>query len=203
METALNNISYGLYVITSNDGKKDNGMIGNSVLQVANPGIIAVSINKQNYSHDFIKKSGKMNVNFLSVKAPFEVFRTYGFQSGRDVDKFAGFNGEKSANGLIILPEYINSYLSLKVEQYIDLNSHCLFICSVEEDRVINKDESMTYSFYHKNVKPKFNSEQKVQNKKKWVCKICGYVYEGDELPADFICPVCKHPASDFELVLD
>ena len=194
--TALFNIGYGLYVVTSNDGKKDNGLIVNTVTQVTNmPNRIAVTINKENYSHHVIKMSGKMNVNCLTVEAPFSVFETFGFVSGRNVDKFADCTPLRSDNGLVVLPRYINSFMSLKVEQYIDLDTHGMFICSVSEARVLSDKETMTYTYYHANVKPKPETD----GKKGYVCKICGYVYEGEELPEDFICPLCKHGAQDFE----
>ena len=194
--TALFNIGYGLYVITSNDGKKDNGLIVNTVTQVTNtPNRIAVTINKQNYSHHIIKQTGIMNINCLSVDAPFKVFEVFGFQSGRNVDKFADCTPLRSDNGLVFLPRYINSFMSLKVEQYVDLDTHGMFICSITEARVISDRETMTYTYYQNNVKPKPETE----GKKGYVCKICGYVYEGEELPEDYICPLCKHGAADFE----
>ncbi len=194
--TALFKIGYGLYVVTSNDGKKDNGLIVNTVSQVTStPNRIAVTINKENYSHHVIKQTGKMNINCLSVDAPFRVFEVFGFQSGRSVDKFADCEPLRSDNGLVFLPRYINSFLSLKVEQYVDLDTHGMFICSVSEARVLSDRETMTYAYYHANVKPKPETE----GKKGYVCKICGYVYEGDPLPEDFICPLCKHGAADFE----
>ncbi len=194
--TALFNIGYGLYVVTSNDGKKDNGLIVNTVTQVTNtPNRIAVTINKQNYSHHIIKLTGKMNINCLTVEAPFGVFEAFGFVSGRNVDKFADCQPLRSDNGLVFLPRYINSFMSLKVEQYVDLDTHGMFICSVSEARVISDKETMTYSYYHSNVKPK----PKTDGKKGYVCKICGYVYEGDTLPEDFVCPLCKHGTADFE----
>ena len=193
---ALFNIGYGLYVVTSNDGKKDNGLIVNTVTQVTNtPNRIAVTINKENYSHHVIKNTGIMNINCLSVEAPFSIFENFGFQSGRSADKFADIEPLRSDNGLAFLPRYINSFMSLKVENYIDLDTHGMFICSVTESRVISKEETMTYTYYQKNVKPKPQTE----GKKGFVCKICGYVYEGETLPDDFICPLCKHGASDFE----
>lgn len=196
--TALFNIGYGLYVVTCNDGKKDNGLIVNTVTQITNtPNRIAVTINKQNYSHHVIKQSGIMNVNCLSVDAPFSVFENYGFSSGRNVDKFEGTEVLRSDNGLVFLQRYINSFMSLKVEQYIDFETHGMFICSVTESRVINDNETMTYSYYHDYVKPKPQTE----GKKGYVCKICGYVYEGEPLPEDFICPLCKHGAADFEKI--
>lgn len=194
--TALFRIGYGLYVVTSNDGKKDNGLIVNTVTQVSdNPNRIAVNINKANYSHHVIKQTGILNVNCLSVEAPFKVFETFGFQSGRNVDKFAGMTLVRSDNGLVILPNYINAAFSLKVEDYVDLGSHGMFICSVTEARVMSDKETMTYTYYQKNVKPKPATE----GKKGFVCKVCGYIYEGDTLPDDFVCPLCKHGAADFE----
>ena len=194
--TALFNIEYGLYVVTSNDGKKDNGLIVNTITQVTNnPNRIAVTINKENYSHHVIKQSGIMNINCLSIDAPFSVFERFGFQSGRNVDKFVDYKPNRSDNGLPFLSKYINSFMSLKVEQYIDLETHGMFICQITEARVINNQESMTYSYYHNNVKPK----PQVDGKKGYVCKICGYIYEGEELPEDYICPLCKHGAIDFE----
>ena len=193
---ALFKIGYGLYVITSKDNERDNGMICNTVTQVTNtPNRIAVTINKQNYSHHVIKQTGVMNINCLSVEAPFSVFERFGFQSGRNTDKFAGEDVLRSDNGLVFLSKYINAFMSLKVEQYIDLDTHGMFICSVTEARVLSDRDTMTYTYYQDNVKPKPATE----GKKGYVCKICGYVYEGDELPEDFICPLCKHPASDFE----
>ena len=194
--SALFNIGYGLYVVTSNDGNKDNGLIVNTVSQLtSNPLRVAVCINKQNYSHHVIKQTGKMNVNCLDVSAPFAVFQNYGFRSGRAADKFEGIEELRSDNGLRFLPRYINSFMSLKVEDYMDLGTHGMFICSVAEARVMSDKETMTYTYYQKNVKPKPQTE----GKKGYVCKICGWVYEGDPLPDDIICPLCKHGAADFE----
>ena len=194
--TAMFNIGYGLYVVTSHDGKKDNGLIVNTVTQVTStPNRIAVTINKDNYSHHVIKQTGKMNINCLTVDAPFSVFEAFGFRSGRNVDKFADCQPLRSDNGLVVLPRYINSFMSLKVEQYVDLDTHGMFICSVTEARVLSDRETMAYAYYHANVKPK----PETQGKKGYVCKICGYVYEGDTLPEDFVCPLCKHGAADFE----
>ncbi|MBE6794113.1 MAG: MBL fold metallo-hydrolase [Ruminococcaceae bacterium] len=193
---ALFNIGYGLYVVTSNDGKKDNGLIVNTVTQVTNtPNRIAVTINKENYSHHIIKQTGIMNINCLSTDAPFAVFEKFGFVSGRNEDKFKDCEPLRSDNGLVFLPRYINSFMSLKVEQYVDLDTHGMFICSITESRVISDKETMTYAYYHENVKPKPETE----GKKGYVCKICGYIYEGDTLPDDYICPLCKHGAADFE----
>ena len=193
--SALFNIGYGLYVVTSFDGKKHNGLIVNTVTQVTNtPNRIAVTINKQNYSHHVIKQTGVMNINCLSTDAPFSVFETFGFQSGRNTNKFENCTPLFSDNGLVFLPRYINSFMSLKVEDYVDLDTHGMFICTITESRVISNLETMTYNYYFENVKPKPEA-----TKKGFVCKICGYVYEGEELPEDYICPLCKHGASDFE----
>ena len=194
--TALFNIGYGLYVVTSSDGIRDNGLIVNTVSQVTNtPNRVAVTINKENYSHHIIRQTGVMNVNCLDVSAPFEVFRTFGFQSGRTADKFAGMETLRSDNGLVFLPRYINSFLSLKVENYVDLGTHGMFICTVTEARVISDRETMSYTYYQNNVKPKPATE----GKKGFVCKVCGWIYEGDTLPDDIVCPLCKHGAADFE----
>ena len=194
--TALFNIGYGLYVVTCNDGKKDNGLIVNTVTQVTNtPNRIAVTINKANYSHHVIKQTGIMNINCLSVDAPFSLFEKFGFASGRNVDKFADGEQPRSDNGLVFLSRNINSFISLKVEQYVDLDTHGMFICEVTEARVLSDKDTMTYTYYQENVKPKPQTD----GKKGFVCKVCGYVYEGDTLPDDFICPLCKHGAADFE----
>lgn len=194
--TALFRIGYGLYVVTSNDGKKDNGLIVNTVIQLTDtPNRVAVNINKANYSHHVIKQTGVLNVNCLSTEAPFSVFQQFGFQTGRSVDKFAGQTVHRSDNGLVFLDKYINAFMSLKVEDYVDLETHGMFICSVTEARVMSNQETMTYTYYQNNVKPKPETE----GKKGFVCKVCGYIYEGDELPADYICPLCKHGAADFE----
>ncbi len=193
--TSLFNIGYGLYVVTTNDGKKDNGCIVNTVVQLtSDPLKVAVAVNKANYTYEVINKTGLLNVNCLSVEAPFSTFQQFGFVSGRDTDKFKDETILRSHNGLVFLDKYINSFISLKVEKCIDMKTHGLFICTVEESRVISNKETMTYTYYQKNVKPKPQ-----EKKKGWVCKVCGYVYEGDELPEDYICPLCKHGASDFE----
>ena len=194
--SALFNIGYGLYVVTSRDADKDNGLIVNTVSQVTNtPNRIAVTISKENYSHHIIKQTGVMNVNCLDTSAPFTVFQNFGFQSGRAADKFAGIEEMRSDNGLRFLPRYINSFMSLKVESYVDLDTHGMFICSVTEARVMGDKQTMTYTYYQDNVKPK----PQVEGKKGYVCKICGWVYEGETLPEDIVCPLCKHGAADFE----
>ena len=196
--TALFRLGYGLYVVTTNDGKIDNGCIVNTVSQVADsPTRVAVCINKKNYTDHIIDKTGIMNINCLSTEAPFEVFKQYGFQSGRAVNKFENMKFHRTDNGLAILPQYINAVISLKVESKLDIESHHMYICTVEEARVLSKVPTMTYTYYQDHVKPK----PETAGKKGWVCKVCGYVYEGDELPDDFVCPLCKHGASDFERI--
>lgn len=195
--SALFNIGYGLYVVTAKNQNKDNGCIVNTVTQLtSNKLLVAVTINKQNYTHDMVKETGIMNVNCLTEETPFAIFEYFGFQSGRNVDKFVSEHLNRSDNGLVILPDYSNAFISLKVEQEVDLDSHTMFICEVTEAKVLNDKPTMTYSYYHANVKPK--PEKKAKG---WVCKICGYVYEGEELPPDFVCPLCKHGAEDFERI--
>jgi len=196
--SALFCIGYGLYVVTSNDGKKDNGLIVNTVTQVTNtPNRVAVTINKENYSHHVIKQTGIMNINCLTEEAPFAVFEKFGFVSGRNVDKFAGCEPLRSNNGLVFLPRNINAFMSLKVEQYVDLDTHGMFICSVTEARVLSDKNTMTYTYYQDHVKPKPETE----GKSGYVCRICGWVYEGDTLPEDLVCPLCKHGVADFEKI--
>ena len=193
---ALFNIGYGLYVVTCRDGEKDNALVVNAVTQVtSSPNMLAVTINKQNYSHHIIKKTGIMNVNCLSEDAPFALFEDFGFRSGREADKFEGKDPARSQNGLVFLQKYVNSFMSLKVVEYVDMPTHGMFICEVTEARVLSDRETMSYNYYQKNVRPKPETE----GKKGYVCKVCGYVYEGDELPEDFVCPLCKHGAADFE----
>ena len=194
--SALFNIGYGLYVVTSSDGNKDNGLIVNTVTQVTNtPNRVAVTINKENYSHHVIRQTGKMNVNCLDVSAPFELIKNFGFQSGRTADKFQGFEELRSDKGLRFLPRHINSFMSLQVESYVDLGTHGMFICAVTEARVMGNTETMSYNYYYNNVKPKPQAE----GKKGYACKICGWIYEGENLPEDIVCPLCKHGAADFE----
>ena len=193
---ALFNIGYGLYVVTSNDGTRDNGLIVNTVSQVTNtPNRVAVTINKANYSYHIIQQTGILNVNCLDVSAPFSVFQNFGFRSGRTADKFEGIEELRSDNGLRFLPRYVNSFMSLKVESVVDLDTHGMFICSVTEARVMSDRQTMSYTYYQDNVKPK----PEIEGKKGFVCKVCGWVYEGDTLPDDIVCPLCKHGAADFE----
>ena len=192
----LGKIGYGLYVATTHDGVKDNGCIVNAVAQVSgSPTRVAVSSQKGNYTFEVIRRTGKLNLNILDVSAPFSLFKHFGYQSGRDVDKFAGIEEIRSENGLRILPGSINGWMSLEVENYLDLDSHGLFICRVVEAGAASDEEGMSYHYYQKSVKP----QKKPEKKKGYVCKVCGYVYEGEELPADFVCPICKHGPEDFE----
>ncbi len=194
--SALYSIGYGLYVVTTNDGNKDNGLILNTVTQVSdNPTRIAVCINKQNYSYNTICKTGILNVNCLTVDAPFSVFERFGFQSGRNINKFEGMPFSRSSNGLAVLNENINACISLEVVEQVDMGSHGMFICTVTQSQKFSGAETMTYGYYHANVKP----HPQTDGKKGWACKICGYVYEGDNLPDDYVCPLCKHGAEDFE----
>ena len=194
---AMHKLSYGLFALFTNDGKKDNACIINTATQISDdPKTISICVNRANYSNETIKKSGVFTISILSESAPFDIFKRFGFASGRDTDKFYHTEPPHSANGLIFLPRYSNAFLSLRVEQYTDLGTHGLFICEVTESQVLSNEESMTYAYYHANVKPK---PQKSPAKKGYVCKICGYVYEGDTLPEDYICPLCKHGAADFE----
>lgn len=190
---ALFNIGYGLYIVTAKDDK-DNACIVNTVSQQTDsPLRVSVTINKQNLTHDMVKNTGVMNVHCLTEDTPFAVFEYFGFQSGRDMDKFKSSHLKKSENGLIVLPDYSNAFFSLKVQQEVDLDTHTMFICEVTEAEVISDKPTMTYAYYHANVKPKPSTS------KGWICKVCSYVYEGDELPKDFICPLCKHGADAFE----
>ena len=194
--TALFNIGYGLYVVTTNDGNKDNGLIVNTVTQVTdNPYRVAVTVNKLNYSCEVIAKTGKLNVSTLSEETPFSVFERFGFHSGRDTNKLAGFEYvQRAANGLLFLDKYANAFISCKVVNQLDLGSHIMFICDVTQCANLSKVQTMTYTYYQQYVKPKPETD-----KKGFVCKICGWVYEGEELPEDIVCPLCKHGAADFE----
>ncbi len=195
-QKALYQLGYGLYVLTTRDGKKDNGCIVNTVMQVAsNPPVIAVGVNKQNYTCEIIQKTGVLNINSLTEDTPFEVFKHFGYQSGRDVDKFDECTPDRSENGLIVLPRHIKGFLSLAVDRETDLGSHMLFLCTPTEGKLLSDEEAVTYSYYQKNIKPKPQPEKK----KGFVCRICGYIYEGETLPEDFVCPLCKHGAEDFE----
>lgn len=196
------NLTYGLFVLTSQDEGKDSGCIINTAGQVTSePNRISIAVNKANFTHDLVKKSGIFNVSILSQEASFETFKRFGFQSGRQVDKFADYpHCRRSANGLYYVTEGTNGYISGEVEQAIDLGSHTLFIAAVKDMEVLSQTPSTTYAYYQSNIKPK-PEKPKETGKTVWRCRVCGYVYEGEELPADFICPLCKHPSSDFEKV--
>lgn len=204
---AMYKLTYGLFVLTTTDGEKQNGCIVNTVSMITDsPKRITVYVNKANYSEELLRKTGVFNVSILTEKTPFKVFKQFGFCSGRDTDKYAGKAYPKTENGLYYLPEYANAVLSAKVVDAYDYGTHTLFVAEVTEAKTLNEDKSVTYEYYQSNIKPKPEmpkSEDTAQAKKggKWVCKICGYVHEGEELPEDFICPWCKHPAEDFEKI--
>ena len=203
---AMYTLTYGLFVLTTTDGEKQNGCIVNTVSMITdNPKRITVFVNKANYSEELLRKTGVFNVSVLTESAPFDVFKQFGFQSGRDVDKFEGGRYETSENGLYYLPQYTNAVLSGKVIDCYDYGTHTLFVAEVTEAKKLSSEKSVTYEYYQSNIKPKPaapKTEEKAEGgKHKWVCKICGYVHEGEELPDDFICPWCKHPTEDFEQV--
>lgn len=194
-KTAVHKLSYGLFVLTAKDGEKDNGCIINTAMQVADsPVKIAISVNKKNYTHDMIKKTGEFNLSVLTENVPFFVFQHYGFKSGRNEEKVVG-EMKRSENGIVYLTEFANAFISCKVVEEVDCVSHTMFIAEIAESQVLSNERSVTYQYYFDNIKPKPEKPKK----KGYVCKICGYVYEGDELPEDFICPICKHTAADFE----
>lgn len=188
-------ISYGLYVLTAKDGEKSNGCIINTLEQVTTtPNKVTIAVNKSNYTHDMILKTGRFNASILSEKADFDTFKHFGFQSGRDVDKFSNYPAEISENGIPYITKGTNGFISAEVISTVDLGTHTLFVANVTDGKVLSDDSSATYDYYHKHIK-----EAPQKKSKGWVCKICGYVYEGDELPDDFVCPLCKHGAADFE----
>lgn len=189
-------LTYGLFILTSRDAGRDNGCVVNTVTQVTTePNRITVAVNKKNYTHDMIVKTGTFNVSILSEKSKFETYKHWGFQSGRDVDKTEGITFSRSENGLIYIAEETNAFLSAKVVSMTDLGTHTLFLADVTDGAVLSEEESVTYSYYQKNIK---TAPAAAAVKKGFVCTVCGYIYEGDTLPEDFICPWCKHPASDF-----
>lgn len=198
---AMFKLSYGLFVVTVHDGKQDSGCIVNTVTQLTDsPKRITVAVNKANYTHDVIKEQGEFNVSVLTQDATFDQFQQFGFQSGRDVNKFAGVKYyDRSENGLRYIPENTNAFISAKVIDSIEYETHTLFIADVTEAQVLSDVPSVTYAYYFDHIKPKPKPQPASAKKKGWVCKICGYVYEGEELPPDFICPLCKHGADDFE----
>lgn len=200
---AMYNLTYGLFILTSSFEGKDNGCVINTAGQVTSePNRISIAVNKSNYTHEMILKSGKFNISILSEDAKFDLFKHFGFGSGRDSDKFENFeNCKRSSNGIFYITDGTNAYISATVEQAVDLGSHTLFIARVEDMEVLSNTPSATYSFYQSNIKPKQNTGTST-GKTVWKCTVCGYIYEGEELPSDFICPLCKHPASDFEKIV-
>lgn len=206
---AMYKLSYGLFVLTAKDGDKDNGCIINTAIQAASePNQLSICINKLNYTHDMVKKTGEFTVSILSQEAPFDLFKRFGFQSGRDVNKFDGFDScKRGANGIYYVTEGTNAYISVKVSQEVDLGSHTMFIGEITDMEVLGDVPSVTYEYYLNNIKPKpedtgVAKDGQQEGQVVWRCKICGYEYVGEELPADFICPICKHPASDFEKII-
>lgn len=199
---AMFKITYGLYMLTTTDGSKQNGCIVNTVSMLTdNPKRIVVFVNKANYSEELLRKTGIFNVSVLTESAPFEIYKQFGFVSGRDKDKFEGGRYATSENGLYYLPEHTNAVISARVTDALDYGTHTLFVAEVTEAKTLSTEKSVTYDYYQSNVKPKPQAQKAEGTKKKWVCKICGYTHEGEELPEDFICPWCKHPAEDFELI--
>ncbi len=204
---AMYKLSYGLFVLTAKSGDKENGCITNTAIQVASdPNQISFAINKANYTHDLVMESRKANISVISEEAAFDLFKHFGFQTGRDVNKFEGFADYKRAeNGIPYITKGTNAYFSIDVTQTVDLGSHTLFIGVPTDMVVLSSAPSATYAYYQDNIKPKASSapaENKLpEGVHKWRCKICGYEYVGPVLPDDFICPICKHPASDFEMV--
>ena len=193
---AMFNLSYGLFILTAKDGEKDNGCIVNTVGQVTSqPNRISLTVNKANYTHDMILKTKEFNVSVLAENSKFETYRHWGFQSGRNTDKLESISFKRSANGLVYIADETNAFLSAKVVSTLDLGTNTLFIADVTDGEVLSQVPSATYSFYQNNIKPKPASTEK---RKGFICTVCGYIYEGETLPDDFICPVCKHPASDF-----
>lgn len=196
---AMYKLTYGLFVLTTTDGEKQNGCIVNTVSMITdNPKRITVFVNKANYTEELLRKTGVFNVSVLTEKTPFDIFKQFGFASGRDTDKFANTAYPKTENGLYYIPEYANAVLSGKVIDAYDYGTHTLFVAEVTEGKVLSSDKSVSYEYYLSNIKPKPQAEK--SNTEKWVCKICGYVHEG-EMPDDFICPWCKHPKEDFERI--
>ena len=199
-DKALFKLSYGLFVLTAHQDGRDNGCIINTAIQAAD-GKITIAVNKQNLTHDMVKATGLFTVSVLSERASFDLFKRFGFQSGRNADKFEGFEAcKRGENGLLYITEGTNAYISGKVIETVDLGSHTLFVATISDMEVLDSAPSATYAFYHASIKPKPAPQPKTE-KTVWRCSVCGYVYEGNELPADFVCPLCKHPASDFEKI--
>lgn len=202
---AMYKLSYGLFVLTARDGEKDNGCIINTAIQAASePNQLSICVNKANYTHDMIERTGKFTVSVLSEQADFELFKHFGFQSGRDVDKFTNFTGcARGADGLYYITEGTNAYISVTVDKTVDLGSHTMFIGEITDMAVLSDTPSTTYEYYQNHIKPKPQAVGKTdEGQTVWRCRICGYEYVGEEIPNDFICPICKHPASDFEKIV-
>lgn len=202
---AMYKLSYGLFVLTARDGEKDNGCIINTAIQAASePNQLSICVNKANYTHDMIERTGKFTVSVLSEQADFELFKHFGFQSGRDVDKFTNFTGcARGADGLYYITEGTNAYISVTVDKTVDLGSHTMFIGEITDMAVLSDTPSTTYEYYQNHIKPKPQAVGKTaEGQTVWRCRICGYEYVGEEIPDDFICPICKHPASDFEKIV-
>lgn len=201
---AMYRLTYGLFVLTAREGEKDNGCIINTAIQAAStPNQISICVNKANYTHDMIMHTGSFTISVISQKVSFDLFKHFGFQSGKDVNKFADFTScKRGANGIYYITEGTNAYISVKVEKTEDLDSHTMFIGEISDMEVLSEDSSATYEYYMNNIKPKPEAVGTTKDGKTiWRCKICGYEYVGEELPENFICPTCKHPASDFEKV--
>ena len=198
---AMFKLSYGLFVLTARDGDKDNGCIINTAAQVTTtPNRITIAVNKQNYTHDMIVKTGVVNISILDETAPFTLFQDFGFRSGRDCNKFEGAEPKRAENGVAYIDNFTCAYISGKVISTVDLGTHTLFVADVTGAELISENEPVTYAYYHKNIKPAPQPVEKKEEKVAYRCRICGYVHEG-ELPDDFICPICKHGASDFERI--
>ena len=193
---AMYKLTYGLFILTAKEEEKDNGCIVNTVTQVTTePNRITVAVNKKNYTHDMILRTGTFNVSVLTENSRFETYRHWGFQSGAETDKMEGITFQRAENGIVYNEDQCNVYISAKVVSATDLGTHTLFLADVTDARALADEESVTYSYYQKNIK----TAPKTEGKKGFICTVCGYIYEGDTLPEDFVCPLCKHPASDFK----
>ncbi len=202
---AMYKLSYGLFVLTAKEAEKDNGCIINTAIQASSePNQLSICVNKLNYTHDMVLRTGEFTVSVLSQNAKFDLFKQFGFQSGRDVDKFENFGAcARGANGIYYITEGTNAYISVKVKKTEDLGSHTMFIGEITDMEVLSDAPSVTYAYYLENIKPKPQAVGKTESGQTvWRCTICGYEYVGEELPEDFVCPLCKHPASDFEKVV-
>ena len=203
---AMYKLSYGLFILTAREGEKDNGCVINTAIQAAStPNQISVCVNKANFTHDMIMRTGAFTISVISQKASFDLFKHFGFQSGKDVNKFADFKDcKRGENGIFYITQGTNAFISIKVEKTEDLGSHTMFVGEITDMEVLSDDSSATYEYYMNNIKPKPEAVGKTADGKTiWRCKICGYEYVGEELPDDFICPTCKHPAADFEKVIN